>query len=150
MDLNQVFHHEAIAIVARTIYGEASHEPREGKIAVACVIQNRVRSDSWYGNDPAECCLWPYQFSCWNDEDPNRKRICNAEDGLRLPGGAVNGAFRECLEIAEQLLSGDIVDITQGSTHYYAPRKGVRKPAWANRNKPVVEIGNHRFFNNVK
>ena len=73
-----------IDTLARTIYGEARGEDRQSKIAVACVILNRVqqRKQCGYRNIDgrkiptiAATCLKPWQFSCWNEKDPNRKVI---------------------------------------------------------------------------
>ena len=64
-----------IDTLARTIYGEARGESRQGKIAVACVILNRVKRKKMCGwreingykvATVAATCLKPWQFSCWN------------------------------------------------------------------------------------
>lgn len=60
-----------IDILARTIYGEARGEPWEGKIAVAWVVRNRAERGGWWGDTIREVCLKPWQFSCWNETDPN-------------------------------------------------------------------------------
>lgn len=72
-------------ILARTIYGEARGESISGQEAIASVILNRVafakrRGRYWWGNTIAGVCLAPWQFSCWNENDPNRKIIERADD----------------------------------------------------------------------
>ena len=65
-------------IMAKTIYGEARGETREGQIAVACVIFNRFRSGKWFSAKTlAGVCLKPLQFSCWNKSDPNSQILAN-------------------------------------------------------------------------
>ena len=70
-------------ILARTIMGEARGESTEGQIAVAWAILNRARSGMWFGcgGDIHAVCVKPYQFSCWNDDDPSRSLINHAQPG---------------------------------------------------------------------
>lgn len=138
-----------IDTLARTIYGEARGEDRQSKIAVACVILNRVqqRKQCGYRNIDgrkiptiAATCLKPWQFSCWNEKDPNRKVI--------LKVTPANKIFAECLEIAQKAYDCRLQDITSGATHYYNPR-GCEKPRWAEGKKPCAVVGKHLFFNNI-
>ena len=67
-----------VDVLARTIWGEARGEGKEGMEAVASVILNRTeiakRLDGyWWGNTIIQVCQKPYQFSCWNKLDPNFK-----------------------------------------------------------------------------
>jgi len=65
-------------IMAKTIYGEARGESRQGQKAVACVIFNRFRSGKWFAAKTlAGVCLKPLQFSCWNKSDPNSQILAN-------------------------------------------------------------------------
>ena len=52
-------------IFAKTIWAEACGEPIEGQIAVANVILNRARQGGWWGDDIAEVCCKPKQFTLW-------------------------------------------------------------------------------------
>ena len=56
-------------LMALTIYREASGEPPEGKIAVGTVILERVDHRNWDGKTVNEVCLWPRQFSCFDETD---------------------------------------------------------------------------------
>lgn len=122
-------------VVARTLWGEARGEGRNGMAAVACVIQNRARNPRWWGTSPTAVCLKPYQFSCWLADDPNRAKLLAVTDR--------DSSYRAALEIADTLLSGQLVDVTNGADHYHTT--GVT-PAWSAGKKPVAVIGNHRFF----
>ncbi|MDY6408142.1 MAG: cell wall hydrolase [Pseudomonadota bacterium] len=62
-------------ILAKTLYGEARGEGISGLEAVANVILNRVKHPCWWGKSIQEVCLKPMQFSCWNTDDPNRKKL---------------------------------------------------------------------------
>ncbi len=69
-----------IDVLARTLWGEARGEGSTGMEAVASVILNRVevakrRGHYWWGNKIIQVCQKPYQFSCWNKQDPNFKKL---------------------------------------------------------------------------
>ena len=67
-----------LMIMAKTIWGEARGEGRNGQVAVAWVIRNRAERGGWFGNTIREVCLKDQQFSCWNNNDCNKRQI----DGL--------------------------------------------------------------------
>ena len=60
-----------IDVLARTIYLEARGETHEGRIAVAHVIKERTEAKGRWKDTVLEVCLQPWQFSCWNHENPN-------------------------------------------------------------------------------
>jgi len=138
-----------IETLARTLYGEARGENRQGKIAVACIVLNRIKRKKMCGwrdingykvATIAATCLKPWQFSCWNKNDPNRKKIINVT--------LDDKKFAECYEIAQAACDDILEDITKGATHYYNP-KACPQPAWAKGKTPCVVIGHHLFFNNI-
>jgi hypothetical protein len=131
-----------ILTLARTLYGEARGEPKEGIEAVANVILNRVRSER-YPKTVAKVCLQRLQFSCWNDRDPNRRKIANL-----MPGD--NPIFDLILAIATRAVLGGLPLLVAGALHYHA--KNVN-PSWV-RNSPgatlVARIGNHLFWSGIR
>ena len=130
---------EAIDIMARTIYGEARGEEEEGQIAVGNVIKNRVKKKTRYGRNIKDVCLKAWQFSCWNHKDPNFKIISSLDRR--------NKTFVKLLATAEQILNNDVKDNTKRSTHYHT---SAIKPKWSKGLTPIVTIGNHLFYNNVR
>lgn len=117
---------------------EASGEGDEGMIAVAYVLLNRMKDGRW-GDNLAEVCLAPEQFSCWNTNDPNRKRMARMKNADPLALGALSAlgkAFR-----------GAIVDPTLGATHYYSTDVG--EPDWAAKGHFLIQIGKQRFYDKV-
>jgi N-acetylmuramoyl-L-alanine amidase len=126
-------------ILARTIWGEARGEGATGMHAVANVITNRVNNPKWWGNSFRSVCLYPYQFSCWNKNDPNRAKI------LAVTNYDVN--YFDAVNIATAAINGNLSDITNGALNYYA--KGSPMPVWAENATPCAEIGNHIFFGEV-
>lgn len=135
---------EAVDILARTLYGEARGEPARGQEAVAAVVVNRVRrarerGGYWWGGTIVEVCLRPWQFSCWNETDPNRARI--------LAVGPEDRRFAACVRIARRAAAGVLADPTDGATHYHVLG---REPLWAVGRQPSAAIGRHRFYNDVE
>lgn len=131
-------HNTADDIMARTLVGEARGEGHVGMVAVANVIMNRVARPCWWGRTVKEVCLKPFQFSCWNETDPNRTLI------LQLHGGVP--IYDTAMDIAQQMLGGMLADNTLGATHYKV--KGT-PAAWARGKTPCVVIGRHEFYNHI-
>lgn len=131
-----------ILTLARTLYGEARGEPREGIQAVANVILNRVESNR-YPNTVAKVCLQRLQFSCWNKNDPNRSIIENLQPGT-------NAKFDMILEIAKLAVLGGLPNLVPGVLHYHA--KSI-SPGWV-KNSPaaslVKRIGHHLFWSGIR
>ena len=63
-------------VVAMTILGEARGEGEAGMYGVACVIAQRVINRN---KTAKQVCLQKgkriWQFSCWDERDPNRKKL---------------------------------------------------------------------------
>jgi peptidoglycan hydrolase-like protein with peptidoglycan-binding domain len=140
---------EAIAsdvdVLARTIFGEARGEPDQGKIGVAYTVINRVsiaqsRGGYWWGNTIREVCLKPFQYSCWNRNDPNRAIILAVRPGERV--------FDRCLVIARQVIERAISNPVDRSTHYYATY--IPAPNWTRGATFFVQLGIHKFYKNVR
>lgn len=133
----------AIDTLARTIWGEARGESVRGKEAVASTIINRVkhakaRGGHWWGNEVIEVCLKPWQFSCWNENDPNRDKLAQVPDDDKH--------FKICKRIARRSFRKAQPDPTNGATHYHTK---ATSPWWAKGRTPCASIGNHLFYKNV-
>lgn len=120
-------------IMARTLYGEASNQPFQGKLAVAYVIMNRARERH---QSPAGVCLAPKQFSCWNAGDPNVTRIERVT--------VENTVFCQCIVIALIAQEKSMPDPTNGANHYYADY--IKTPSWAKSMEVKAKIGAHIFL----
>lgn len=135
---------EAVDVLARTIYGEARGESVSGMEAVASVIMNRLgfsrrKGRYWWGNSITEICRYPYQFSCWNKDDPNYRVITKvAESDL---------VFCICRRIANRAVAGILEDQTANATHYHVR---TMRPAWSIGKIPCAEIGRHFFYNDIE
>ncbi len=130
----------AIDVLARTLWGEARGEPADGREAVANVVINRARRRrTQFGLTVEAVCRKPWQFSCWNANDPNRSKLERVT--LSDPD------FPACLDIAHRAVAGKLPDRTQDSTHYHHE---AILPDWAQGHVPVVRIGRHWFYNDVR
>jgi len=129
-----------IDVLARTLWGEARGEGIDGMQAVASVILNRVEiakraGGYWWGNTVIQVCQKPYQFSCWNKQDPNFKKLISVtEDDIQ---------FGTALRVARRAMLGFIKDATNGATHYHTLNI---MPHWAQGQKPTARIGHHLFY----
>lgn len=128
-----------ITVMAGTLWGEARNQGDEGMIAVGNVIMNRVKAQTWYGHSVKTVCLKKWQFSCWNENDPNYKKI------LELDWR--DDAFCKCLSLSYYFSKNVIDDNTNGATHYHT--KSI-SPKWAEGKTPCAEIGDHLFYNDIK
>ncbi len=137
--------------LAVTLYGEARGEPIEGRIAVACVVRNRVKAG--FGADFKAVCLKRWQFSCWNEPigtgAANYIATMLAARSLVSPSEPLANVLKECVWIAEGIALGVILDRVNGADHYYSPKAMVPKgavPTWSH-GKPIVSVvGSHLFF----
>ena len=131
-----------IDILAPTIYGEARGEYGKQSgiaslIAVGNVVVNRVSAGGRYGTTIQEVCQKPWQFSCWNEGDPNRRLIM--QDTINDP------VFSICCEVAVKVSQQQWPDLTMGSDHYHASTMPAYPP-WAKNIKPRISIGKHLFY----
>lgn len=122
--------------LAEAIYYEARGESRQGQMAVAEVVSNRVRSSLYpdtfcdvvyQGSDRITGC----QFSFTCDGSLNKR-----------PRGA---AWREANVISSQILMGMIRPVTNRATHYHTASID---PYWSSSLVETTRIGAHVFYRN--
>lgn len=140
MDELQYFQELEADTLARTMWGEARGEGAAGMAAVAVVVMNRVavaeaRGGYWWGNSIIQVCHKPFQFSCWNRDDANFRKV--------LAVDRTDRDFVTALRIARRAVGRCLYDPTGGATHYHAA--GIR-PAWAKDEDRTAAIGRHFFY----
>jgi spore germination cell wall hydrolase CwlJ-like protein len=87
--------------------------------------------------------LAPWQFSCWNDADPNRIYMLD----LLSKHPTHDGVWQQAQWVAEGIILGKILDNVHGSEHYMTRAVyDVGRPKWANSMSIVAEIGHHVFL----
>lgn len=130
-----------VDVLARTLWGEARGEGSAGMQAVANVIVNRLRISEnhhkpyWWGNTLIEICQKPFQFSCWNEGDPNLDQLLAVDE--------TNIHFMTAKRIARRAVYTQLDDMAEKATHYHAA--GIM-PFWAHKKQPVTVIGRHIFY----
>lgn len=104
------------------VYGEARGESYTGKVAVAAVVLNRVRSSS-FPNSISGVIYQQGAFTCVSD-------------------GQINlGTNDECTRAAQDALNG--WDPTGGAIYYFNPATATSKWIWSR--QQLVTIGRHIF-----
>jgi N-acetylmuramoyl-L-alanine amidase len=118
--------------LARNIYYEAGTESALGKLAVAHVTINRLKTKYW-GNTICKVVYSPAQFS-WT-----------LKSHLPAPDPA---KWYESMEIATNVLHGARVDGLGRSLFYHAVY--IPTPQWAEPREVAGQIGQHVFYNRAK
>jgi N-acetylmuramoyl-L-alanine amidase len=121
-------------IAQLNIWMEARGEPFEGKVAVAEVMRNRLKTGRW-GNTMTQVVLAPYQFSGWNTKDPNRIKALLLDDS--------DPEYKECVRAWQTAKSN--TDFAKGALRYFNP-SSVAPPPWAIPAKLLARIGSHQFY----
>jgi N-acetylmuramoyl-L-alanine amidase len=159
--------HPDLKILAQTIWGEARREGVEGMTAVGHVIKNRAEANKpkLFGQGIKGVALKPKQFSCWNENDPNREKlnkIVQLDKLIQLKKSPTNLPFDEWFEkfkntgdyleykswlqaknVAKKILDGTLPDITKGATYYHTKQS---KPYWSDKLEKIGSVGNHIFY----
>lgn len=134
-----------------TIVGEARGEPIEGQIAVGWVIKNRQLHNPNRYRDYRDVCFEHLQFSCWNEDDPNRGylddliaiTISNKENEI------ADRYVKQCMYVAIGIDEDKIIDNTNGALNYFTRElfNSPHRPVWSKRARNVLVKGNQVFFN---
>lgn len=141
---------EDLKYLAATLWGEARGEGAAGMLAVANVIYNRAAHPNrklFGGPTVKGVVLKPWQFSCWNANDPNRKLLVRIVDENQEPKPTTKDgvAYMQAKQIAAGVLMGTVPDPTAGALYYHS--KLVTPRDW---NFDLLEwvgiIGNHVFY----
>ncbi len=110
-------------LLARLVYGEARGEPYKGKVAVAAVVLNRVKSSSF----PNSVSGVVYQNGAFDVVKDGQINLAPDEEAIKAARDAMNGS-----------------DPTNGCLYYHNPAKSTNK--WMLSQPITVTIGSHAFF----
>lgn len=128
-----------VSLLALVVWREARGEPREGKLAVAYSILNRVSRPGWWGADVPTVVWKKWQYSSMTD--PNDAQLA------KLPSPYVKAGWEswtECLEVALRAYLREEANPAPGADSYFADT--IPPPKWATQDKFVVKIGHHSFY----
>ena len=109
-------------LLGRLVHGEARGEPYVGKVAVASVVLNRVRSSSF----PNTIAGVIYQAGAFDAVSDDQLNLTPDEDSLRAARDALNGW-----------------DPTGGCLYYYNPVTSTNSWIWTRQVR--LSIGKHNF-----
>ena len=112
----------------QNIYYEAGVEDYAGKIAVAQVTLNRLKTKRW-GNTICKVVYAPHQFS-WTKQKKEK------------PKGKL---WKESQQAAKDFINGVRIQSLNKSMFYHATWME-NEPSWAHHKIQVAEIGQHAFY----
>jgi len=128
-------------LLTAMVCGEARGEGLEGMLATACVALNRLTDPRRrWGVTLHDVLLRPKQFSCFNPDDPNSRKLLDP-----LANGITRAEWARCLWVARGALSGMLPDNTGGANHYLTPNARDRV-TWDDRMVLTAVIGGHVFL----
>ncbi len=132
-----------ITCMAKNIFYEAATESTAGKLAVAQVTLNRVKSSRF----PNTVCEVVYEGPTYRSGLPKRDRCqfswyCDGKGDDPKEGRL----WRASVKLAKHIFryKENMVDITDGATHYHA--NYIANPRWADRTKVTTSIDQHIFY----
>ena len=144
LELRNIFlNKKDVMCMAKNIFFEAAVESTAGKLAVAQVTLNRVRSKNY----PNTICEVVYEGRHHASGFPVRDR-CQFSwycDGRGDEPGE-SRLWKNSQDLAKYVIlrQGDLIDITDGATHYHA--KYIVAPRWAGQKRVTAKIDEHIFY----
>lgn len=121
-------------LLALCEWREADSVGELGMRGVGHVAANREKVPGWWGVDLRSILLKPWQFSCFNEGDPDEKRWPDDD----------NPQWIAAQEIAKAIIAGDDLDLTSGATSYYDV--SITPPDWTQELIFTTQIGSLRFY----
>jgi spore germination cell wall hydrolase CwlJ-like protein len=119
--------------LTQAIYYEAGNQPRDGKLAVAQVVLNRVRHPAY----PHSVCEVVYEG--WNSGTCQFTFVCDGSL-LHAPAPAL---WREAEDVATEALAGETEQAVGSATNYHADYV---LPRWAYTLPKIAQLGAHIFY----
>ncbi len=123
-----------VRCMSQAIYYEARSEPRSGQIAVAEVIQNRIKNKHfpntvcdvvYEGSERSTGCQFTFTCDGSMDEAPKGK------------------GWDRSVEVANLVLSSGYTPLTHWATHYHTQEVN---PKWSQTMRMTRQVGNHVFY----
>ena len=136
-------YNKQVECLAKNIYYESAGESYEGKLAVAQVTLNRVKS----GQFPTDICAVVYQKTT----DVNLRTVCQFSWTCmvkEMVHGQDRYRWEESLLIAKRALTVPVLHDKIAETNALYYHATYVNPGW-NKNKVVIKIGNHIFYSRI-
>ena len=137
---------QELECMSMNIYFEAALESTAGKLAVAQVTLNRVKSRHF----PNTVCAVVYQGKHYKSGFPVRDRCqfswyCDGKHDTPSMGKMWGESQKVAIYVLE---NAKLLDITDGATHYHADY--IENPRWAIARHKTMQIDTHIFYNKHK
>ena len=134
---------QELECMSMNIYFEAALESTAGKLAVAQVTMNRVRSSRY----PNTVCSVVKQGRHYESGFPVRDRCqfswyCDGKHDTPSMGKMWGESQKVAIYVLENV---KLLDITDGATHYHADY--IENPRWAIARHKTMQIDTHIFYN---
>ena len=134
--------------MAKNIFFESATQSTAGKLAVANVVMNRVKSNKWPNTICEVIEQGPHYYSENSKEwIPKRDRCqfswyCDGRSDVPKEGRY----WRDSQKVANYVISksNNMLDITDGATHYHADY--IEGPRWTHSKKNTTTIDEHIFY----
>ena len=125
-----------LGCLSKNIYYEAGSEPFEGKVAVAQVTMNRVKS----GQFPEDICQTIYQKNIVYEKVICQfSWTCDRNSGMRPPD---NANYKESQEVAKKVLLEEFrLPVLKDAMYFHGD---YINPGW--KREKVAKIGRHIFY----
>lgn len=127
-------------LLALCIYREARGTSTQEKEAVGCSIRNRVDNPRWWGRDWLSVITCKYQYSSFNQGDPNN---------VIWPKSWDDPQWIECCEVALGVIAKTIPDPTGGADSYYDKSLDVHPPSWTTGKTATLITNFFRFYKTI-
>lgn len=134
-----------VTCLAKSIYFEARGEPFKGKTAIAFVILNRTKVDTY----PSTICGVVSQISVYN-----HRKVCQfswycTHSKSQLLKPLHNEVYKYCESIARNVLSGKIDNPIGKALYFHVSKQHHVNSDWKQRGLVLVtKIGGHSFYRN--
>ena len=137
---------QELECMTNNIYFEAALESTAGKLAVAQVTMNRVKSSRY----PNTVCTVVKQGRHYENGFPVRDRCqfswyCDGKHDTPSMGKMWGESQKVAIYVLE---NAKLLDITDGATHYHADY--IENPRWAIARHKTMQIDTHIFYNKHK
>ena len=119
-------------------FGEARGEPVECQIGVCHVAVNRAKRPGWWGKTLREVILKPYQFSSFNEDDPNFQKLFEPDKHERPE------VIKQLWWVVEGVIQEKIMDNTGGATYYHDT--SIKPPVWVSILQVSKRMGKLIFY----
>jgi hypothetical protein len=98
-----------LELLSLCVWREARGEGLLGKRGVCHVVKNRSDQQGWWGTSVKSIILHPWQFSSFNENDPNADKWPADNDP----------SYSDSLTVSEDVLVNGDGDITNGAQYYH-------------------------------